>query len=65
MEQTTTREEYEAIRRVREGYRTMLLYYRRTGIGERSQYAGCIIRQNLIDTIERRFLQLGGRLRDV
>ena len=65
MEQTKAREEYEAIRRVREGYRSMLCYYRKKGIGERSEYAGCIIRQNLIDTIERRFLQLGGKLKDV
>lgn len=65
MEQETAREEYEAIKRIREGYGTMLRYYKKTGIGERSEYAGCIIRQNLVDTIERRFLQLGGKLRDV
>jgi len=64
MEQTKARKEYETIRRVREGYRMMLREYRRLGIGERSPFAGCIIRQNLIDTIESRFLQLGGKLKD-
>jgi|10_taG_2_1085330.scaffolds.fasta_scaffold509401_1 hypothetical protein len=64
MEKTTI-EELEARRRVREGYREMLRHYRDKGIGERSEIAGSIIRQNLIDTIEKRFLQLGGSLRDV
>ena len=46
-------------------YRDMLRYYKDEGLGERSKYAGCIIKQNMIDTLERRFIQLGGELEDV
>lgn len=60
-----TEQEIEARRRIREGYRSMLRHYQEKGIGERSEFAGCIIRQNLVDTIRKRFLQLGGVLKDV
>ena len=61
----TTEQELEARRRVREGYRSMLRHYPEKGIGERSEIAGSIIRQNLVDTIRKRFLMLGGKLEDV
>ena len=51
--------------RVLSTYRDMLRYYKDEGLGERSKYAGCIIKQNIIDTLERRFIQLGGELEDV
>ena len=51
--------------RVLATYRNMLRDYKQEGLGERSKYAGCSIKQNLIDTLERRFIQLGGKLEDV
>ena len=51
--------------RVLDVYRSMLRHYKDQGLGERSKYAGCIIKQNMIDTLERRFIQLGGILEDV
>ncbi len=55
----------ESRRRVLDTYKDMLRHYRQEGVGERSKYAGCIIKQNMIDTLERRFIQLGGILEDV
>ena len=52
-------------RRILSTYRDMIRHYREEGLGERSKYAGCIIKQNMIDTLERRFIQLGGKLEDV
>ena len=60
-----TEQEIEARRRIREGYRSMLRHYQDKGIGERSEIAGSIIRQNLVDTIRKRFVMLGGKLKDV
>ena len=51
--------------RVLATYKNMLRHYKQEGLGERSKYAGCIIKQNMIDTLERRFIQLGGELEDV
>ena len=51
--------------RVLDVYRNMLRHYKDQGLGERSKYAGCIIKQNMIDTLERRYIQLGGNLEDV
>ena len=51
--------------RILETYKNMLRHYKQEGLGERSKYAGCIIKQNMIDTLERRFIQLGGELEDV
>ena len=51
--------------RVLDVYRNMLRHYKDQGLGERSKYAGCIIKQNMIDTLERRYIQLGGKLEDV
>ena len=55
----------ESRRRVLDTYKDMLRHYRQEGVGERSKYAGCIIKQNMIDTLERRYIQLGGSLEDV
>ena len=52
-------------RRVLDVYKDMLRHYRQEGVGERSKYAGCIIKQNMIDTLERRYIELGGNLEDV
>ena len=51
--------------RVLSTYKDMLRHYKQQGLGERSKYAGCIIKQNMIDTLERRYIQLGGELEDV
>ena len=56
---------YETKRRILQTYKDMLRHYRQEGLGERSKYAGCIIKQNMIDTLERRYIQLGGELEDV
>ena len=55
----------ESRRRVLDTYKDMLRHYRQEGVGERSKYAGCIIKQNMIETLERRYKQLGGNLEDV
>ena len=52
-------------RRILNTYRQMLRHYQEEGLGERSKYAGCIIKQNMIDTLERRYIQLGGEIEDV
>ena len=52
-------------RRILDVYKDMLRHYRQEGVGERSKYAGCIIKQNMIDTLERRYIELGGNLEDV
>ena len=52
-------------RRILRTYKEMLRHYKDQGLGERSKYAGCIIKQNMINTLERRFIQLGGELEDV
>ena len=45
---------------IRNSYATLLIYYRGMGIGNKSEIAGAIITEGLINTIERRFKQLGG-----
>ena len=57
--------ERDCRRRILYGYKQMLRHYREEGLGERSKYAGCIIKQNMIDTLEKRFVQLGGKLENV
>ena len=41
-------------------YADLLIYYRNKGLGKTSEIAGVIITEDLINTIERRFKQLGG-----
>tara|TARA_Y100001963_G_scaffold51969_1_gene72680 strand:+ start:362 stop:580 length:219 start_codon:yes stop_codon:yes gene_type:complete len=49
----------ETKKRVISIYKEMLRHYYTEGIGERSKYAGCIIKQRMIDSLERRIAQLG------
>ena len=55
-------EEYATIRRgyIKNSYADLLLYYYKTGVGKVSEIAGVTITDTLIDTIERRYKQLGG-----
>ena len=41
-------------------YASLLIYYRNKGLGNKSEIAGVIITEELINTIERRYKQLGG-----
>ena len=54
---------------IRNSYAQLLLYYYKMGVGNVSEITGTTITEVLIDTIERRYGQLGGnsamlRLRD-
>ena len=41
-------------------YASLLIYYRDKGLGNKSEIAGVIITEDLVNTIERRYKQLGG-----
>ena len=41
-------------RRILSTYRDMIRHYREEGLGERSKYAGCIIKQNMIYSVRRK-----------
>ena len=61
---TTTRMNF-----IRNSYAQLLLYYYKIGVGSVSEITGATITEVLIDTIEKRYEQLGGnsvilRLRD-
>ena len=61
---TTTRMNF-----IRSSYAQLLLYYYKMGVGSSSEITGATITDVLIDTIEKRYEQLGGnsvilRLRD-
>tara|TARA_Y100000310_G_scaffold308272_1_gene351214 strand:+ start:33 stop:278 length:246 start_codon:yes stop_codon:yes gene_type:complete len=45
---------------IKNSYAQLLLYYYKKGVGEVSEIAGATITDNMIDTIERRYKQLGG-----
>ena len=45
---------------IKNSYAQLLLYYYKMGTGEVSEIAGVTITDDLIDTIERRYKQLGG-----
>jgi|6_EtaG_2_1085325.scaffolds.fasta_scaffold55867_2 vacuolar-type H+-ATPase subunit F/Vma7 len=45
---------------VRNSYADLLLYYRTIGVGKKSDVAGVIVTERLIETIERRYTRLGG-----
>ena len=55
-------EEYITRRRnyIKNSYAQLLLYYYKKGVGKVSEIAGVTITDKLINTIERRFKQLGG-----
>ena len=45
--------------KVLSSYRMLLRHYYEIGVGERSRFAGTIVTDNLIDTIQNRYKQLG------
>jgi len=45
---------------IRNSYAQLLLYYYKMGVGSSSEITGTTITEVLIDTIERRYEQLGG-----
>ena len=47
-------------RYIKNTYASLLIYYKEKGLGKKSEIAGVIITEQLINTIERRFKQLGG-----
>ena len=52
---TTTRMNF-----IKNSYAQLLLYYYKMGVGSVSEITGATISETLIDTIERRYEQLGG-----
>ena len=48
------------VRFIRNSYAQLLLYYYKMGVGSISEITGTTITDTLIDTIERRYEQLGG-----
>lgn len=48
------------VRFIRNSYAQLLLYYYKMGVGNISEITGTTITDTLIDTIERRYEQLGG-----
>ena len=51
--------------KVLSSYRMLLRHYYQIGVGERSRIAGVIVTDNLIDTIQNRYIQLGGKMKDL
>ena len=51
--------------KVLSSYRMLLRHYYEIGVGERSKIAGSIVSDNLIDTIQNRYLKLGGKMKDL
>ena len=51
--------------KVLSSYRMLLRHYYEVGVGERSKIAGSIITDSLIDTIQNRYLKLGGKMKDL
>ena len=47
-------------RYIRNTYASLLLYYKEKGLGKKSEITGAVITEQLMNTIERRFKQLGG-----
>jgi len=51
--------------KVLSSYRMLLRHYYTIGVGERSQFAGVIVTDRLIDVIQGRYKQLGGRMEEI
>ena len=51
--------------KVLSSYRMLLRYYYKIGVGERSRFAGVIVTDDLIDTIQNRYKELGGKMKDL
>ena len=45
---------------IKNSYASLLIYYRDKGLGKISEITGAVITKDLINTIERRYKQLGG-----
>ena len=43
-------------------YRMLLRHYYEVGVGGSSKFTGCRITDNLIDVIQNRFIELGGKM---
>jgi len=53
---------YKNTTTTRNGYRDQLIHYYNKGVGRISEIAGVKITEGLISTIEKRYIQLGGKL---
>ena len=51
--------------KVLSSYRMLLRHYYKIGVGERSRFAGVIVTDGLIDTIQNRYKELGGKMKDL
>ena len=51
--------------KVLSSYRMLLRHYYEVGVGERSKIEGSIVTDKLIDTIQNRYLTLGGKMKDL
>ena len=51
--------------KVLSSYRMLLRHYYEIGVGERSKFAGTIVTDGLIDTIQNRYKQLGGKMNEL
>ena len=47
------------------GYKMQLRHYYKIGIGERSRFAGVIVSERLINKIKERYIELGGKMKDL
>ena len=53
---------YISTANTKKGYKDQLIYYYNKGVGKVSEIAGVNITKKLINTIEKRYKQLGGKL---
>ena len=51
--------------KVLSSYRMLLRHYYEIGVGAKSRFYGVEITDGLIDTIQNRYLKLGGRMKDL
>ena len=51
--------------KVLSSYRMLLRHYYEIGVGERSKIAGVRVSDSLIDTIQNRYIALGGKMKDL
>ena len=51
--------------RIRSNYLTMIKYYLKAGDGAVSKYSGAVVTENLINTLIKRFIELGGKYQDI
>ena len=51
--------------KVLSSYRMLLRHYYEIGVGERSNIAGVSVSDSLIDTIQNRYITLGGKMKDL